>query len=214
MVAIQKFVFNPFQENTYLLFDESGACIIIDPGCYDQHEKDEITDFIRSKNLTPVRLAYTHCHVDHMLGNNYICKTYNLKPEIHKAGLPFLISAHRQGKVYGFHLEPIVEPERYIEDEEIIRFGNTELRVVYTPGHADGSICFISEEQKFVLAGDVLFHGSIGRTDFPTGDFDLLVNSIHNRLFTLEDDYIVYAGHGSETTIGYEKRHNPFVRIL
>jgi hydroxyacylglutathione hydrolase len=214
MATIHKFVFNPFQENTYLLFDESGECMIIDPGCYDQHEKDEISDFIRSEKLTPVRLVYTHCHVDHMLGNNYICETYNLQPEIHKAGLPFLINAHQQGKVYGFDLERSVEPEKFIADEEIIRFGNTKLGVVYTPGHADGSVCFISEVHKFVIAGDVLFNGSIGRTDFPTGDFDLLVNSIHSRLFTLDDDYIVYSGHGSETTIGYEKRHNPFVRIL
>lgn len=214
MITIQKFTFNPFQENTYLLFDETGQSIVIDPGCYEQHEEEEISGFIQHHKLTPVRLVYTHCHVDHMLGNNYICKTYGLKPEIHKAGLPFLINAPHQGKVYGFELEKSIEPEKYIEDEEIIRLGDSKLRVVYTPGHADGSICLISEDQKFVIAGDVLFQESIGRTDLPTGDYDLLIDSIHQRLFTLDDDFTVYSGHGSETTIGYEKKYNPFVRIV
>jgi hydroxyacylglutathione hydrolase len=213
MITIQKFVYNPFQENTYLLFDETLECIIIDPGCYDQTEKDDFAEFIQSNKLKPVKLIYTHCHVDHMLGNNYVCRTFNLKPEIHKKGLPFLVNAHQQGKVYGFDLEKSIEPEKFIEDEEIIRFGKSKLRVVYTPGHADGSICLIGDDQKFVIAGDILFLDSIGRTDLPTGDYDLLTDSIHNRLFILDDDFTVYPGHGPETTIGYEKRHNPFVRL-
>ncbi len=213
MITIERFVFNAFQENTFLLYDETGECIIIDPGCYDQHEQVELVHFIDSKNLKPVKLLYTHCHIDHILGNNFICETYNLKPEIHKAGLPFLLNGHKQGELYGFYLQKITEPENFIEDGDSIRFGHSVLRVAYTPGHADGSVCFINEEQKFVITGDVLFHEGIGRTDFPTGDFNLLMESIRTKLFSLEDDFVAWPGHGPETTIGHEKMNNPFVRL-
>lgn len=213
MIHIEKFVFNPFQENTYLLHDETNKCIIIDPGCYDQHEEEEFRQFIEKKGLNPERLIYTHCHVDHILGNNFIVQTYKLKPEIHRDGLPFFQEGHKQGAVYGFEMVPCGTTDSFISHGDIIRFGNSELKVVYTPGHADGSVCFINAQQKFVVTGDVLFRDSIGRTDFPTGDFDLLMQSIHEQLFTLEDDYTVYCGHGPETTIGYEKVNNPFIRF-
>ncbi len=190
-----------------------GESVIIDPGCYEQSEKDELVKYIASNNLKPVRLLYTHCHIDHILGNNFICDTYGLKPEIHKAGLPFLLNGHKQGEIYGFELQKIIEPEKYIEDGDLIRFGNSVLKVAYTPGHADGSVCFINEPGKFVITGDVLFHESIGRTDFPTGNFDLLMESIRTKLFTLEDDFTVWPGHGPETTIGHEKMNNPFIRF-
>ena len=213
MITIEKFVFNPFQENTYLLFDETGECVIIDPGCYDASEQDQLVEFIETKNLKPVKLVYTHCHVDHILGNNFIAETYKLKPEIHKAGLPFLERGHEQGKVYGFIIPKSILPEKYIEHGDALKFGHSELKVVYTPGHADGSICFINDNQKFVITGDVLFRDSIGRTDFPTGDFDVLMKSIHDHLFILADDFTVYCGHGPETSIGYEKVNNPFIRF-
>lgn len=213
MITIKKFVFNPFQENTYLLYDETGKSIIIDPGCYEQSEKDHLVEFINSKQLSLDRLLYTHCHVDHVLGNNFISETFDLKPEIHKAGLPFLISAHETGQGYGFSMEKNIQPEKYFDHGDIISFGESQLKVVYTPGHADGSVCFINSPQKFVITGDVLFRDSIGRTDFPTGDFDILMQSIHSELFTLDDDYTVYCGHGPETTIGYEKVNNPFIRF-
>jgi glyoxylase-like metal-dependent hydrolase (beta-lactamase superfamily II) len=213
MITIEKFVFNPFYENTYVLFDESGECIIIDPGCLDSVEEKELTDFIISKNLKPVRQIFTHCHVDHIFGINFIYRQYNLKPEIHKAAMPFLIRGNEQARVYGFEMQNVVEPEMFIEEGDKIKFGNSELDVVYTPGHADGSVCFISYLQKFVITGDVLFQGSIGRTDFPTGDFDLLMESIRTKLYVLPDDFTVYAGHGEETTIGFEKANNPFVRF-
>lgn len=213
MITIEKFVFNPFQENTYILFDESGACIIIDPGCNETHEQDEIQNFIETRHLTPEKLIYTHCHVDHILGNNFIVQSYGLKPELHEAGLAFLENGHQQGQVYGLRMEPAILSSTFINHGDEIHFGNSSLKAVYTPGHADGSLCFICDDQKFVITGDVLFKDSIGRTDFPTGDFDLLMQSIHQQLFTLPDDYTVYCGHGPETSIGYEKVNNPFIRF-
>lgn len=213
MISIEKFVFNPFQENTYLLHDKSGACIIIDPGCYESHENNELKNFVENKSLRVNKLIYTHCHIDHILGNNFVVQTYRLKPEIHEAGLPFLENGHQQGQVYGFKVEPCILGDKYIEHGDEILFGNSKLKAVYTPGHADGSLCFISYDQKFVITGDVLFRDSIGRTDFPTGNFDVLMQSIHNELFTLPDDFIVYCGHGPETSIGYEKVNNPFIRF-
>lgn len=213
MITIEKFVFNPFQENTFLLFDETKECILVDPGCYSEDEKSELVNFINSKNLKPIKQIYTHCHVDHILGNNFIYNTFGLKPEIHEAGLKFLQNGHTQGQVYGFEMDVNVEPELFIEHGDIVKFGNSQLKAVYTPGHADGSICFISNNDRFVITGDVLFRDSIGRTDFPTGDFDILMESIHQQLFILDDDFTVYCGHGPETSIGYEKVNNPFIRF-
>jgi glyoxylase-like metal-dependent hydrolase (beta-lactamase superfamily II) len=212
MITIEKFVFSPFYENTYLLFDESGECVVIDPGCFEPAEEIELADFISKNNLKPVRQIFTHCHIDHIFGANFIFGKYNLKPEIHKAALPFLLRGNEQAKVYGFNMPKVVEPESFIEEGDKIKFGSSELDVVYTPGHADGSVCFINHPQKFVITGDVLFQGSIGRTDFPTGDFDLLMQSIKTKLYVLPDDFTVYAGHGESTTIGFEKGNNPFVR--
>jgi len=213
MITIEKFVFNAFQENTFLLFDETKECILIDPGCYEEHEKEHLKDFISENGLKPVKQIYTHCHIDHILGNNFIIETYGLKPVIHEAGLQFLLRGHEQGRVYGFQVEENATTDLFIEEGDIIKFGNSELKVVYTPGHADGSVCFINDDQKIVITGDVLFRDSIGRTDFPTGDFDVLMQSIHQKLFTLNDDFTVYCGHGPETSIGYEKVNNPFIRF-
>lgn len=213
MIQIKKFVFNPFQENTFVLYDETKEGIVIDPGCYETHEQEQISNFLKSEQINLVKLVYTHCHVDHILGNNYIAKTYELKPQLHKAGLPFFENGHKQGEMYGFSMEPSILPERFIDHNDIIKFGDSELKAVYTPGHVDGSICLVCQDQKFVITGDVLFKDSIGRTDFPTGDFDLLMKSIHTELFTLEDDFAVYCGHGPETSIGYEKVNNPFIRF-
>lgn len=213
MITVSKFVFNPFQENTFLLYDETGACVILDPGCYDPAEKESLQQFIEAKKLKPERLLYTHCHVDHILGNNFICDTYGLKPEMHPESLPFFEKGPRQGEVYGFQLDAVRGPASFINHGDQVTFGDSVLKAVYTPGHVDGSLCFICEAQKFVITGDVLFKDSIGRTDFPTGDFDLLMNSIHTHLFTLDDAYTVYCGHGPETSIGYEKVNNPFIRF-
>ena len=185
MITIDKFALNPFQMNTYVLSDETHECVIVDPGSYEPQEEELLTRFLQAGNLKPVRMVFTHCHVDHILGTNFIANTYKLKPEIHKAGLPFYENGHEHAKTYGFKMEKLVEHGPFIDEGDLIKFGNSEVKVIYTPGHADGSICFVGDKDKFVVTGDVLFKDSIGRTDFPTGDFDLLMKSIHEKIFTL-----------------------------
>lgn len=210
-MQIERFAFNDFQVNTYLLYDESRECVIIDPGCYYPSEKDQLVDFIENNKLKPVRQIYTHCHVDHLLGINFIFEKYGVKPEIHKDGAFLLPQTEQFASMYGFEMEEPVKPDQYIAAGDEIKFGKTLLSVIDTPGHVNGSVCFIHHESKSIITGDVLFRDSIGRTDLPTGDFNLLKQSIHDKLFILSDDYTAYPGHGPETTIGYEKENNPFV---
>ena len=212
MIRLKNFTFNSFMVNTYILWDETHECIIVDPACCNDKEKQEMARFIRETLLKPVRNLDTHCHIDHILGNAFIAEAYGIFPEYHKASVPFLIPAREIAASFGYDLNHIPEPAKYLEENEMIRFGNSELKVLYTPGHAEGSVCFYNEKQKFVITGDVLFRDTIGRTDLPSGDFDALMRSIKNKLFTLDDDVVVYPGHGPETTIGYEKMNNPFIR--
>jgi glyoxylase-like metal-dependent hydrolase (beta-lactamase superfamily II) len=212
MTEIKVFEFNPIQVNTYILYDETGECVIIDAGCYGEEEEKELSDFIEGKGLNPVRLLNTHAHTDHILGNNFIRQKYNKNPELHKEGSVFLKHASGWAEMLGIKTDIMQMPEKYLEEGEKIKYGKEELEVVYTPGHADGSVCFISRNGRFVITGDVLFSGSIGRSDLPTGDSDKLKNSIIEKLYILDDDFIVYPGHGPATTIGQEKRTNPFVK--
>ncbi|MCC6385281.1 MAG: MBL fold metallo-hydrolase [Bacteroidia bacterium] len=211
MISVQSFTFNPFAENTYILYDETRECCIIDPGCYENHEKKILEDFIRSSQLKPVRLVNTHCHIDHVLGNRFITDTWKLQLEIHLLEIPLLRAVSEYGPQYGIYCDPIPELFGYLSEADIVKFGNSVLEVVHTPGHSPGSISFISRADKFVLAGDVLFQLSIGRTDLPGGDYQTLINSILTKLYPLPDDYTVYSGHGPETNIGFEKKNNPFV---
>ncbi len=212
MIQIAAFPFNPFQENTYVLYDETKECIIIDPGCYTPLEQAELSTFIENENLKPFRLINTHCHIDHILGSRYIAERYNLVPEINKIELLVLEQAERAAAMFGIRLEKPPAPGKFIDEKDVIKFGNSELTILFTPGHSPGSICFYNSEQKFVIGGDVLFQGSIGRTDLPGGDFDTLISSIREKLFTLDEDVTVYPGHGPETTIGFEKANNPFLQ--
>jgi hydroxyacylglutathione hydrolase len=209
MISIKKFVFNPFEVNAFILSDETKECILIDPACYEDFEKKELSDFIDRNSLKPVKLLNTHCHVDHILGNSFISEKYKLSTEIHKAGLPLLGNLKGYGLMFGLTVENIPKPDKFIEDNQIIRFGNSSLKAIYTPGHADGSLVFYSEE-GFVIVGDVLFNASIGRTDLPSGNHELLIKNIKNKLFVLPDNTKVYCGHGPETTIAFEKENNPF----
>jgi len=211
MIRIERFVFNPFQVNTYVIHDDTGECIIIDAACYTEEEKSALTGFIQHKKLRPVRLIDTHCHIDHILGNNYICRYYNLGLEIHPEGLSFHKNARNQGIAFGFSVEVLDEPSGYLAEGDQVIFGSSSLDVLYTPGHVNGSICLVEHSQGFVVTGDVLFNGSIGRTDLPTGNYALLIKSIREKLLTLPDHYIVYPGHGPETTIGTERASNPFL---
>jgi hydroxyacylglutathione hydrolase len=211
MIQIHSFTFNPFQENTYVLGDETGECVIIDPGCYSEEEKEELAGFITSQGLNPVKLLLTHAHIDHVLGNNFLCGKYNLKIEMNAIEKELLKSAELYGEMWGIKVEPSPAPEVFLEEGDEVKFGKSILQIIFTPGHSPGSICFYNTEQKFAIAGDVLFYGSIGRTDLPGGDYDKLIKSIKEKVFPLGDDFKIYPGHGPSTTIAHEKKSNPFV---
>ena len=211
MINVKAFTFNPFQVNTFLLYDESRECIIIDAGCFEDYEKEEITAFIREKQLVPVQLYNTHCHIDHILGNSFLANKYNIGITIHNKGIDFIKSAQQSAMVFGLQTDPPALPTSFIDEGSQVKFGSSTLEILYTPGHADGSICFYSPSQHFVIVGDVLFSNGIGRTDLPTGNYDLLIDSIRSKLFSLDDKTLVYPGHGPETTIGEEKESNYFL---
>jgi len=214
MAHVISFTFNAFQENTYLVVDDrTKECVIFDPGCFDQGEKDILKTYIETEGLKPVRLINTHCHLDHVFGNKFVSETFNLPLEIHQGELVVLKSATQVALFYGLPTpDESPEPSRFIEEGEDITFGDTTLRAIFTPGHSPASLSFYSKKDEFIIAGDVLFKGSIGRTDLPGGDFDTLINVIKTKLFALPDTVKVYSGHGPSTTIGYEKQHNPFLQ--
>lgn len=213
MINIKKLVFNPFQVNTFIVSDESRQCVLIDAACYGDHENRILEDYIQKEKMVPVRLIYTHCHADHLLGNTFVQARYHLEPEVHPKGKLFWEMAKEFSSVFGLSYDGSMRPKRFLEEGDEVRFGSSSLRILYTPGHADGSICLWNEAQKFVIAGDVLFYGSVGRADLPTGNFEVLKDSIRQKLFTLPDETIVYPGHGPQTTIGFEKSNNPFVAL-
>ena len=211
MVHVKKLTFNDFQENTYLVFDDTNECVIIDPGCYYQSEREMLIQAIKQFKLKPVLLLNTHCHLDHIFGNKFIKDTYKIPFLANKNELPIIESAPTVAGVYGIQFDEVVIPDKFLNDGDEVTFGNTTLKVLFTPGHSPGSISFYDNENKFVISGDVLFHDSIGRYDFPLSDYDTLMNIIFNKLLTLEDEVKVYSGHGPETFIGREKRNNPFL---
>jgi len=211
MISIQSFTFNPIQENTYILFDETKECVIIDPGCYDAAEQAKLSAFITEKGLKPVKLLNTHCHLDHIFGNAYVSKTYDLQPEFNEHDQRVFDAFAATCNLYGMNCDPSPPAGNYLSEGDTVKFGNSTLEIVFTPGHSPGSITFYSREDKFMIAGDVLFYGSIGRTDLPGGSMETLLSSIKDKLFPLGDDFKVYSGHGPGTTIGFERANNPFL---
>lgn len=211
MIQVHYFSFGPFQENTYILWDETNEAVIIDPGNSNATEHKKLSDFITQKNLKLTRLILTHAHIDHINGNQYVYETYNLLPEVHKDDVYFIENHAKTAHMYGLQVEQSPMPNAYIKEGDVIKFGVSELKTLHTPGHSPGSISFYNTESKFIIGGDVLFYGSIGRTDLPMGNFDTLISSIKNKLFPLGDDMKVYSGHGIPTTIGFEKMNNPFL---
>lgn len=212
-MKIQKFTFNFFGENTYVLYDETSECVIIDPGCCNTNEEEILSDFITQNKLKPVLLLNTHCHIDHILGNAFIKNKYQIPFYINENDDSMLKAGSSIAQSYGISYNPSPLPDKFIGENDQLKFGNTVLEIVFTPGHSPGSICFINHENRIIIGGDVLFNGSIGRTDLPGGDFQTLENSITEKLYSLPENYVVYCGHGPETTIGFEKFNNPFVRI-
>ncbi len=210
MIKVHKLTFNPFQENTYILSDETNQAVIIDPGCYERHEQQYLIEYLEKNQLKPVKLLNTHCHIDHVLGNYFVSKQFNLDLEMHKDDLPTLHAIPNYAHVYGFEAYQISpEPVNYLKEGDQIQFGNSVLDVIFTPGHAPGHVVFYSAENKFVINGDVLFQGSFGRVDLPGGDFATLKKTILEKMFALPENTVVYTGHGPETTIGTEKKSNP-----
>lgn len=210
-MEIKKFTFNPYQENTYVLYDKTGACVIIDPGMYSGAEQNSLVDFIKTNNLKPERLLNTHCHIDHVLGNKFVFDNWGLKPEFHEGELRILQAVVSYAPQMGMHYELSPEPEHFLPEKGTITFGDSTLSLIFAPGHSPAHLCFYAEADNFLIGGDVLFYRSIGRTDLPGGNHQQLIDSIKNNLFQLPDSCEVFPGHGSSTTIGFEKINNPFL---
>jgi glyoxylase-like metal-dependent hydrolase (beta-lactamase superfamily II) len=211
MLQIKSFEFSPIQENTYILYNEFNDCIIIDPGCYFDEEKDTFSGFIDTARLNPVMLINTHCHLDHVFGNKYVAEKYGLTLQIHEGEKRVLDFAPASGLMYNMPFDNYSGDFKYLKEGDIIKLGQDELKVLFTPGHSPASLSFYCEKDSFVISGDVLFYRSIGRTDLPGGDFDTLIKSIRSQLFVLPGETKVYSGHGPMTTIADEKRENPFL---
>ena len=212
MITIQKFTFNPYQENTYVLYDETGECVIIDPGMYDAAEQNEFVKWIKENSLKPVLLLNTHCHLDHVFGNKFVFDNWSLKPQFHQGELYVLQAVPGYAPQMGLNYELSPEPEVYLGETGTVTFGNSKLELIFAPGHSPAHLCFYAEEDNFLIGGDVLFYSSIGRTDLPGGNHQQLLNSIREKLFVLPDSVTVHPGHGQHTTIGFEKQNNPFLR--
>ncbi len=211
-MELRTLVFNPFQENTYLIWDEEKNCAIIDPGCSDEHEQNQLVSFLEENGLKPIKLLNTHCHVDHVLGNKFLADKYNLKLEINEGDAPILEAVPKYGVSFGFNTGPMVEPSVFLKDGDTVMVGSVALEVIHTPGHSPGGICFYHQPSKQVVVGDTLFYGSIGRTDLPGGSHPQLINSIKTKLLTLPEDVKAHTGHGPSTSIGFEKANNPFLQ--
>lgn len=212
MIHIQSFVCNPYQENTYLLYDDTGACAIIDPGMYGEAEQQAVRRFIEENKLRPELLLNTHCHIDHVLGNHFIHSQYGLFPLFSEKELPLLVEVQHYAPQMGIHYDVSPIGESYLPETGTVQIGQETLQLVFAPGHSPGHLCFYHEGQGLLIGGDVLFYNSIGRTDLPGGDHDQLLESIRTNIYSLPDETVVYPGHGPETRIGFEKQTNPFVR--
>jgi glyoxylase-like metal-dependent hydrolase (beta-lactamase superfamily II) len=212
MIQINTFTFNSFQENTYVLVcSQTRACAIIDPGCSNRQEENVLVEFIEKNQLQPMLLLNTHCHIDHILGNLFIANKYKLPLHLHQEELFTYKDANKWSAMLG--IAPIEIPEElvFIDEKNTITFGDCSLQIALTPGHSIASLCFFNLEQNICVSGDVLFYESIGRTDLPSGNFETLIHSIKGTLFAWSDEMRIFPGHGPASTIGHEKRFNPFL---
>ncbi|MCU0387636.1 MAG: MBL fold metallo-hydrolase [Chitinophagaceae bacterium] len=211
MLQIKQFTFSPMAENTYVVYNENKEACIIDPGCFSSAEKQDLDGFLQRNGLSVKYLLLTHAHLDHVFGLKWAVEKYGLIPYMHPSELPVLQRGAQMGLMYGLPFDAYNGPTADIADGDLIQLGNDQLEVIFAPGHSPGHVCFYCKAEKAVLGGDVLFNGSIGRTDLPGGDFNRLIQSIRSKLFVLPDEITVYSGHGPETTIGSEKKFNPFL---
>lgn len=212
-MKIKSFTFNPFYENTFLLFDEiNKESLIIDPGCLDTHEEEQLKNFISKNELTVKAIINTHCHLDHVFGNKFCKENFNAQLLIPREDKFLLDNASKQAAFYGIQMNDSPEPDGYLDELNSISLGNSEFKLLFTPGHTPGEFCIYNETEKICITGDVLFRESIGRTDLPGGDYDTLMQSINSNLLTLSDETKIFPGHGEPSTIGYERLHNPFLK--
>lgn len=211
-MQIRLFTFNPFSQNTYLLSDDTNECVIIDPGCYFDEEKESLKRYIEANSLMLKKVLYTHCHLDHVFGAKFLGSTF---PDVqfvsHEKEQFFLQNYQSQAQRFNLPMDQPPAIGKFVTGGDFVEFGNTRLKVLFCPGHSPGGLCFYSEEESLLFAGDVLFNGSIGRTDLEFGDYDTLVSGIRSQLMVLPSDTVVYCGHGPKTTIGKEKANNPYI---
>ena len=210
-LRVHKFTFNPFSENTYLLISENNKAAVFDPGMYDTNEREIFLNFLVEREIELVQLFNTHCHLDHVFGNAFVADEFGLPLQMHKDDLVTLDQGAKAASMYGLNLDPSPAPEVFLEHGEFVELDGNRLEIRLCPGHCPGHIVFINHEQHFVIGGDVLFEGSVGRVDLPGGNASDLDRSIRTQLYTLSDDYTVHPGHGNATTIGEEKKSNHFV---
>ena len=212
MYNVKVLTFSPVQENTYILFNNEKDAIIVDPGCYGPSEEGQLRQFIEKEGLTPRLLLNTHCHLDHIFGMKFVAENWSLIPHIHRLEKPVLEYGPVAGLMWNLPFDVYNGELAYLEEGGQAGLVGDPLEIFFTPGHSPGSISFYSASNGFVVSGDVLFRGSIGRTDLPGGDFQTLASSIREKLYTLPDETVVYSGHGAATTIGTEKKTNAFVK--
>src|SRR5919202_296669 len=201
---IQGFEFSPFQENTYVIADDTtGEAVVIDPGCYEQAEKEALSRFIDERKLTLKYLLLTHAHLDHVFGCAYVKRKYGVKAYLHELDMVIYNDVPTRCALYGLRAYEPTDIDAYLKEGDQFKFGNTVLDVVFTPGHAPGHVAFINHAERYIVGGDVLFRNSVGRTDFPYCNHADLINSIQTQFFTLPDDYVVYPGNMAQPTIGH-----------
>lgn len=213
MSQVVKLTFGPIMENTFIIYDETSECVVIDPGCSNAREREELIAEISRLQLKPVRLLNTHCHVDHIPGNPLIANTYNIGLEIHPLEEQVLADAPGFGEMFGIEMDTMPPVKGYLHEGDEVKFGNTTLKVLFTPGHSPGSISFYNPANKYVVSGDVLFYQSIGRYDLPGANGPALFHTLTEVMMNLPDDTRVYCGHGRDTSIGLERSHNPYLRM-
>lgn len=211
MINVATFRHNIYYENTYILYDQTKECIIVDPGCYTIDEKAAILDYLAYYQLKPVMIVNTHCHIDHVFGNKLLLDLYKVPLALHKHEIKYLEAMPAYAKRLGFEVAPVEKKYSLLEEGTIIRFGNSALEVLHTPGHTPGSISLYCSSQKILISGDVIFRNRIGKVDLPGGDLSCLTKIIKEKVFSLEDDVVIYPGHGPVTNVKDEKQDNPFI---